>query len=85
MAGAAGHFVTVKENPEEHAIALVLGRLFMHTLSHNMPDLFAAGMLSLHYLVGAVRLRRVQFGGQGLAEGGGGAHRAHCNYRASLE
>ena len=37
----------------ENANALVLGRLYMNALGPKTPDLSVAGMLSLHYLVGA--------------------------------
>ena len=51
--GVAGHYVQgSKGNAENHAIALVLGRLYMYALVKNIPDDTVAGILTLFHLAG---------------------------------
>ena len=52
--GVAGHYVQGSKgrNAENHAIALVLGRLYMYALVKNIPDDTVAGFLSLFRLAG---------------------------------
>ena len=51
--GVAGHYVQgSKDNAENHAIALVLGRLYVYALIKNIPDETVAGILTLFRLAG---------------------------------
>ena len=51
--GVAGHYVQASEgNAENHAIALVLGRLYVYALVKNIPDDTVAGILTLFRLAG---------------------------------
>ena len=51
--GVAGHYVQASEgNAENHAIALVLGRLYVYALVKNIPDDMVAGILVLFRLAG---------------------------------
>ena len=48
-----GHFVRAADgNSENHAISLVLGRLYVYALVKNIPDETVAGILSLFRLAG---------------------------------
>ena len=51
--GVAGRYVQGSEgNAENHAIALVLGRLYVYALIKNIPDETVAGILTLFRLAG---------------------------------
>ena len=52
--GVAGHYVQGSKgrNAENHAIAFVLGRLYMYALVKNIPDDTVAGILVLFRLAG---------------------------------
>ena len=57
MGGVAGHYVRAsEENPQEHAIALVCGRLYVYALVNNVPDAMVCGSL------GVLRLANVDIG-----------------------
>ena len=51
--GVAGHYVKGSEgNEENHAIALVLGRLYAFALVKNIPDQTVLGILTLFHMAG---------------------------------
>ena len=51
--GVAGHYVQGAEgNAENHAIALVLGRLYVYALVMNIPDTTVIGILTLFRMAG---------------------------------
>ncbi len=53
LSGVTGHYVQAsEENPDEHAIALVLGRVYAYALTNNISENVVSGFLSLLHLAG---------------------------------